>query len=525
VASGREDRIRLLNNVDTLAKSRKDAEEERQTRLNSGETVKGGRRLALEWEDEENGPVNYLEQDRVEQQPQAALDMVSVGKYLTYNNPQITSFTNHIFVSSALFAAKVLSILPGNRVTTDFFTAAVNTTGIDPGLAVERRTSSFHIPTGINETTAASWKERIGEEVLALRQRKRNEANSAITTPLMSHSPQAAQTTIPRIDCHTMTEPDRIDATFNYVSDHFRLNEAQRRAYYLFLRPLKRLLVSPHSAPYAVDDDVENRCMYLGGPGGTGKSQVIKAIIETFRQLNCSEQLLVCATTGVAANLIGGSTVDSLLKLRRGSKHYKDTDDLQRGDNSSDYASIIENVWMTCNFLILDEVSMLGCAKLASISKMLEKNKSNSLAFGGVHILFSGDFFQLPAIGDICLYRIKSIRRKDSDAVVLGMYLWSQVIKTTVLLVEHYRAPNPEVYEVMERLRRGTLTYADIEKIKARVFGHPDGPDPSDPKWQDAPLITPRNTIRQAWNNQAAVRYGIRTGKQIFISPLLDTGV
>lgn len=109
---------------------------------------------------------------------------------------------------------------------------------------------------------------------------------------------------------------------------------------------------------------------------------------------------------------------------------------------------------MTCNFLILDEVSMLGCAKLASISKMLEKNKSNSLAFGGVHILFSGDFFQLPAIGDICLYRIKSIRRKDSDAVVLGMYLWSQVIKTTVLLVEHYRAPNPEVYEVMERMSR-----------------------------------------------------------------------
>jgi ABC-type ATPase involved in cell division len=73
--------------------------------------------------------------------------------------------------------------------------------------------------------------------------------------------------------------------------------------------------VSPHLEPDTVNDDVENRCIYLGGPGGTGKSQVIKAIIEAFRQLNCSEQLLVCATTGVAANLTGGSTVDSLLKL------------------------------------------------------------------------------------------------------------------------------------------------------------------------------------------------------------------
>ena len=109
MASGREDRIRLLSNVDTLSKSRKDAEEERQTRLNSGETVKGGRRLALEWEDEENEPVDYLEQEQTQRQP---LDIVSVEKYLTYNNPQITSFTSHIFVSSALFTAKAIRYPP-----------------------------------------------------------------------------------------------------------------------------------------------------------------------------------------------------------------------------------------------------------------------------------------------------------------------------------------------------------------------------------------------------------------------------
>ena len=105
------------------------------------------------------------------------------------------------------------------------------------------------------------------------------------------------------------------------------------------------------------------------------------------------------------------------------------------------------------------------------------------------------------------------------------MYLWSQVIKTTVLLKEHYRAPDPTVHQVMERLRRGALTAADIEKIKSRVFGHPDGPDSNDAKWQDAPLITPRNTIRQDWNNLAAIRYAIRTYKRIFLSPSIDLGV
>ena len=88
--------------------------------------------------------------------------------------------------------------------------------------------------------------------------------------------------------------------------------------------------------------------------------------------------MLVCATTGIAANLIEGSTVDSLLKLRRGKGRYKESDELQRGDNSSDYTSIIDNIWMIYNFLILDEVSMLDCVKLTSISKTLEKNKSKT---------------------------------------------------------------------------------------------------------------------------------------------------
>jgi hypothetical protein len=58
----------------------------------------------------------------------------------------------------------------------------------------------------------------------------------------------------------------------------------------------------------------------------------------------------------------------------------------------------------------------------------------------------------------------------------------------------------------MERIRKGTPTAIDMECIKRRTFGHPDGPDPCDVKWQQARVITPRNTVRQASNNQAAIR-------------------
>jgi len=79
--------------------------------------------------------------------------------------------------------------------------------------------------------------------------------------------------------------------------------------------------------------------MYLRGSTGTGKSRVIEASIEAFSQLKCVEQLLVCATTGLAANLIGGSTVDSLLKLRRGRGRYKvDRDEMLDGSETDGFS-------------------------------------------------------------------------------------------------------------------------------------------------------------------------------------------
>ena len=148
-------------------------------------------------------------------------------------------------------------------------------------------------------------------------------------------------------------------------------------------------------------------------------------------------------------------------------------------------------------------------------------------------MLFSGDLHQLPCIGDKCLYidsrkeigklgvSVSSIQK----AYMAGAELWEHITATTVLLTEHYRAPSGAVHEVLDRIRRGQGTPRDIELIHARTFGHPNGPNSMDPKWKSAPLITPRNAVRQAWNNQAGIRYAIETSSQIFISPSKDTGV
>ena len=91
-------------------------------------------------------------------------------------------------------------------------------------------------------------------------------------------------------------------------------------------------------------DDTEQLIAYIGGPGGTGKSQVIKAIIELHKRMKKRHTLKLCANTGTAAKHIEGSTTTTLFGL---SAKNKDAKTLQ--DKFKDIETII-----------IDEVSMIG---------------------------------------------------------------------------------------------------------------------------------------------------------------------
>jgi hypothetical protein len=65
--------------------------------------------------------------------------------------------------------------------------------------------------------------------------------------------------------------------------------------------------------------------------------------------------------------------------------------------------SIIK-IWPNIQFIIIDELSMVGCTLLATIHSKLEKIKSNILPFGGINIMFMGNFLQFALINDTPLY-------------------------------------------------------------------------------------------------------------------------
>ena len=84
------------------------------------------------------------------------------------------------------------------------------------------------------------------------------------------------------------------------VIQKFLLNSEQERAFRIV-------------ANHAVTPGAEQLIMYLGGMGGTEKSQVIKALMHFFKSRNEFHRFVVLAPTGTAAALLQGSTYYSFL--------------------------------------------------------------------------------------------------------------------------------------------------------------------------------------------------------------------
>ncbi len=149
------------------------------------------------------------------------------------------------------------------------------------------------------------------------------------------------------------------------VVTHYRLNEDQERAFRIV-------------ANHVTSENSEQLKMYLAGMGGTGKSQVIKALIKLFNDRKESHKFLVTAPTGSASALLGGSTYHSVLGIKGIDEHDY--------DNANNHARVRTNL-AGVEYLFLDEVSMLSCLDMYKISSQLAKSIGNKEdMFGGINI-------------------------------------------------------------------------------------------------------------------------------------------
>lgn len=95
----------------------------------------------------------------------------------------------------------------------------------------------------------------------------------------------------------------------------------------------------------------EQLMCHISGPGGTGKSYVVHAIVEFFKRCGASDSLLLSASTGCAAVLIHGYTLHALTFL--GPKKVYTRPEL------------LERLWRDVKYLVIDEILMISAHFLA----------------------------------------------------------------------------------------------------------------------------------------------------------------
>ena len=209
----------------------------------------------------------------------------------------------------------------------------------------------------------------------------------------------------------------------------------------------------------ALDAIIAGKNIFLTGPSGTGKSTVIKIYKKLYGD---QKKIAITSTTGISALLIGGTTLHSYLGIGLGQgtaeelaqKILKNGKALQR--------------WKNLDTLVIDEVSMLSPElfdKLEKIGRIIrrvgplyrskESPEIKQPAFGGIQLILSGDFLQLPVVGsnDFCF---------QSEA-------WVKCVDSVICLTEIVRQADKDFQEVLNDLRFGNLTERAQTMLNSRV--------------------------------------------------------
>ena len=135
----------------------------------------------------------------------------------------------------------------------------------------------------------------------------------------------------------------------------------------------------------AVLSSLENNITIITGGPGTGKTTIIKAIVEAYKNINeysmddLNQNMVLLAPTGRASKRIREATGFYASTIHKFLKWNKENDEFNVNENNKSYAK----------FIIIDETSMIDIFLLDNLFKGL---------FDDIKIIFVGDYNQLPSV-------------------------------------------------------------------------------------------------------------------------------
>lgn len=226
----------------------------------------------------------------------------------------------------------------------------------------------------------------------------------------------------------------------------------------------------------------QEKSVFFTGSAGTGKSvllrEVIKRLLDKYN--NREDLVAVTASTGLAAVNIGGQTLHRFAGIGIGKGSAEEL--MKR------VAKNENNVrrWRVAKVLIIDEISMIDGDLFTKLSKIAQFIRKSSTPFGGLQVVLTGDFFQLPPVPDKYL--------KKQPLYCFQSPEWNKSIERTILLTKVFRQKGDNVLiNMLNTVRLGNCTSEVTQKfvLLSREVHYADNILPTE-------LFPTRNEVHQS---------------------------
>ncbi|KFI68569.1 PIF1 family DEAD/DEAH box helicase [Bifidobacterium magnum] len=218
--------------------------------------------------------------------------------------------------------------------------------------------------------------------------------------------------------------------------------------------------------------------VFLTGAAGAGKTYVLNQCIEEARA--AGKSVAVTASTGIAATHVDGQTIhswsgvgvanvitDKLLKQIRTRRRKK----IQAAD-----------------VLVIDEVSMIHAWLFDMVDQVCRAIRRDERPFGGLQVIISGDFFQLPPVSTsnrnrdllppspefVASRELYAEAGKNPEGFITESLVWDELDPVICYLTEQHRQDDGKLLGVLDHIRGGAVTDDDRNILVTRLGLEPE---------------------------------------------------
>lgn len=215
-----------------------------------------------------------------------------------------------------------------------------------------------------------------------------------------------------------------------------------------------------------------HRSVFLTGKAGTGKTTLLREIIQTTHK-----NTVVVAPTGIAALNAGGVTIHSMFQLPFGgfipdnsAPHFSDTVKFETKNTLVRHfkmSGLKKSVIRNMELLIIDEVSMLRADLLDAIDFMMQSVRKKKMPFGGVQVLFIGDLLQLPPV--IRDEEWSTLKKYYKGKFFFHSHVIQQNPPLYIELSKIFRQTDDAFISILNNLRNNQISQEDIKNLNEYV--------------------------------------------------------